>query len=108
MGDTRTRLEAAREHCILHLICELEHTVYVGLALLAFIYQRLELFIHSIFAKEECVNFVFFDREACLDRLFASPVLVVGLTLHEDLVNIGITIPAEPNCLSTFCLLETT
>jgi hypothetical protein len=31
----------------------------------------------------------------------------VGLTLHEDLVNIGITIPAEPNCLCAFCLLET-
>jgi hypothetical protein len=107
MRDTRTRLETARKYCILHLICELEHTVHVGLALLASLYKRLELFIHGVFAKEKCVHFVFFDREACLDRLLASPVLAMGLTLHEDLVNIGITIPAEPNCLSTFCLFET-
>ena len=107
MRDTRTRLETARKYCILHLICELEHTVHVSLALFAFVYKRIELFIHSVFAKEERVHFVFFDREACLDRLLASPVLAVGLSLHEDLVNIGITIPAEPNCLCTFCLLET-
>jgi hypothetical protein len=66
MNDRRTRLETARKHCILHLICELEHTVHVGLALFAFLYKRLELFIHSVFATEECVHFVFFDREACL------------------------------------------
>ena len=107
MRDTRTRLETARKHSILHLICELEHTVHVGLALLAFIYKRIELFIHGVFATEECVYFVFFDREACLDGLLASPVLVVGLTLHEDLVNIGIAIPAKPNCLCAFRLLET-
>ena len=107
MKETRTRLEVARKHCILDLICELEHTVHVGLALLAFLYKRLEFFIHSVFAAEECVHFVFFDRKACLDRLLASPVLAVSLTLHEDLVNIGIAIPAEPNCLCTFCLLET-
>jgi hypothetical protein len=107
MRDTRTRLETAGKHCILHLICELEHTVHVGLALFAFRYKRLELIIHSVFATEECVHFFFFDREACLDRLFTRPVLAVGLTLHEDLVNIGIAIPAEPNCLCTFCLLET-
>lgn len=107
MRDIRTRLETARKHCILHLICELEHTIHVGLALLAFRYKRLELFIHSVFALEECVHFVFFDWEACLDRLLASPVLAVGLTLHEDLVNIGITIPAQPDCLCAFCLFET-
>jgi hypothetical protein len=105
--DTRTRLKTAGNHCILHLICELEHTVHVGLGLLAFLYKRRELFIHSVVTAEECVHFIFFDREACLDRLLASPVLAVGLTLHEDLVNIGIAIPAEPNCLCTFCLLET-
>src|SRR6266852_5866693 len=36
MSDTRTRLETVRKHCILHLVCELEHTVHVGLALLPF------------------------------------------------------------------------
>ena len=67
MNGTHTRLETARKHCILHLICELEHTVHVGLALLAFLHKRLELFIHCVFATEECVDFVFFDREARLN-----------------------------------------
>ncbi len=107
MRDTRTRLETTRKHCVLHLIRELEHAVHIGLALLAFLYKRLEFFVHSIFAAEEHVHFVLFDREACLDRFLASPVLAVGFTLDENLVNIGISIPAEPNCLCAFCLLET-
>ena len=65
--DTRTGLEMAREHCILHFIRELEHTVHIRLTLLAFLYNRCEFFVHSIFAAEESVHFIFLDREACLD-----------------------------------------
>lgn len=104
--DTRTRLEMARKHCVLHLIRELEHTVHIRLALLAFLYERREFFVHGVFTTEERIHFVFLDREACLDRLFASPVLAVGLTLNKDLGNICISVPPETNCLSAFCLLE--
>jgi hypothetical protein len=65
--NTRTGLETARKHCVLHLIRELEHTIHIRLALLAFLYKRREFFVHSIFAAEERIHFIFLDREACLD-----------------------------------------
>ena len=65
--DTRTGLETACKHCVLDFIRELEHTVHIRLTLLAFLYNRCEFFVHSIFAAEECVHFIFLDREACLD-----------------------------------------
>lgn len=65
--DTLTGLEPARKHRVLHLICELEHTIHIRLALLAFFYKRREFFVHSIFTTEERIHFIFLDREACLD-----------------------------------------
>ena len=32
----------------------------------------------------------------------------MSLTLNENLGNIGISVPPETNCLSTFCFLEAT
>jgi hypothetical protein len=65
--DTRTRRETARKHRVLHLIRELEHTIHIRLALLAFLYKRREFFVHGVFAAEERIHFIFLDREACLD-----------------------------------------
>jgi hypothetical protein len=106
VSDTRTGLKMARKHCVLDFIRELEHTVHIRLTLLAFLYNCCEFFVHSIFAAKKRVHFIFLDREACLDRLFASPILAVGLPLNENLANIGISVPTETNCLCTFCLLE--
>jgi hypothetical protein len=84
----------------------LAHAVHLRFALLALLFECCEFFVHSVFAAEECVHLVLFDREARLDRLLASPVLAVGLTLDKDLGVISISVPAETDCLCAFCLLE--
>jgi hypothetical protein len=84
----------------------LKHAVHLRLALLTLGHESREFFVHSVVAAEKGVHFVFFDGEACLDRLFASPVLAVRLTLNENLSVVDIPVPAEANCLCTFRLLE--
>jgi hypothetical protein len=105
---TRTWLKFARKHCILNLIRELKHAVHFRLTFFTLFDECRKFFIHHVFSTKKLIHFFFLDREACLDRLLPSPVLAMSLTLDEDLGDIGISVPAETNCLCTFCLLEAT
>jgi hypothetical protein len=68
-------------HRRLDFPCELDHRVDFLVALFALLAQRLERIIHRDLAGQVVVDEMLGDREPCLDRLFAGPVLAMGLAL---------------------------
>ena len=80
-----TWLEFPGQDRVLNLIRQLNHRIDFLAALLPFLEQLFKLLIHGVLAAEESVDLVLLDWETGLDRLLASPVLSVRLSLDEDL-----------------------
>lgn len=70
---------------VLNLVRQLDHGIDFLASLLSLLVQLFKLCVHGVLAAEESVNFVLFDWETGLDRLFAGPVFSVCLPLHENL-----------------------
>jgi hypothetical protein len=83
----RTRTELAGDDRILDLIGELLHPLDLIPRLLAILDELFKLFVHRVPPRNKVVRLVLLDRETLFDRLFARPVLTMGLAFDKDLRN---------------------